>query len=583
MNNRYILYLVGMGLLALLLLLSDNMALVRLELGLLLDGSNSVQPELLTLFAIFAHIPAVLTVALQNALLGKPSGMVGRYPEIIVPLLVLITWAMAAVSSQVPTTVLVAGVVSATALGACYAAVRIVVAVSGRTKHLSSHVPDFSTSRMQAQSARSIYGLRVVMALVSFYALITLLHTAANVAWIMFVAVLVISAVAALGWLAIKAEQSVARRTAKTATQALSARLRVEPAEVALYYSGAAKAKHASPVKLAQELAKENMPPVIIAREEGAIKTLVKAPHRHLWLSPTINTLDAMAQPALRVIFYVNDAAKNGHFIRFNEFAHVMQATGPFANMQKLPRNCRMYDMIIAPDTARADLWRSAADPDMASRIVTLNPIEEYEKAHSYPSACPVMTLHLGTPSSATCAETPDLSPFLEMLPRLIALVKDCAIARLEIWLPDPAQGTSDPMLRLLHREVEVAIEGILDYDEENDVFTSPVSLHTGTPNEAANAADFPIVTAQSNLNAMRRTAKPLLWFDPAPAPEDVQPLGITAEDYTAALDAIWTAPTAPSHSRDETSATNRHFTSYAALIAAVTAQKLATTAEGGA
>jgi hypothetical protein len=200
--------------------------------------------------------------------------------------------------------------------------------------------------------------------------------------------------------------------------------------------------------------------------------------------------------------------------------------------------------------------------------------------AQTYPSACPVLTLHLGSMSLDAEGEAPDLSPFLELLPRLITAVKACGLARLEIWFPAPAQGTGDPMLRRLHRDVEMAIEASLEYDEEGNVLTPLVSQRTGTPQAAANAADFPILTGQSDLEALRSTGKPLLWFDPAPAPEGVQRLGENTDAYAAALDALWRAPAMPAEPTEETSAPYGHFTSYAALIEAVTAQKQFTSEE---
>jgi hypothetical protein len=46
------------------------------------------------------------------------------------------------------------------------------------------------------------------------------------------------------------------------------------------------------------------------------------------------------SQPGLRAVFYVNDAVKNGHFVRFNVFSHILLATGGLAAKDSLPRSC---------------------------------------------------------------------------------------------------------------------------------------------------------------------------------------------------------------------------------------------------
>lgn len=575
MKNRYFLYLTGMGLLAVLFLVGGSLPAMRATLAGLMDGSSSVQPAFVMVFALLAHGPAFLTVAQQNNLLGKPTGVIGRYPEALVPVLVLASWMMAGLAGQMGVGVFAGGVIAAIALVVCYAAVRLVVATSAKTAGLSSHVPGFSSAPLGRVGAQGIYAMRILAAAASLYALVVAVRTDAVPVWLVLALLVIGGAAALLGWFAITAEREVARRAASTATQALSGLLRAEPSEVAVYYSGPATSKHTAPVKLAGQLAEEGMPPVIIAREGGARKALVKAPHRHLWVLGTIDTLDAAAYRPLRVVFYVNDAAKNGHFIRFNEFAHVLVATGSIAAGPSLPRSCAMYDMIVAPSAAKADLWRTAAGPELVQRIVTLGPqkasSDGYKMAQTYPPACPVLSLYLGAPPLA--GETPDLAPFLEMVPRLIAAANARASARLEIWFPAPAQGTSDPMLRLLHRDVEMAIEASLEYDEEGNALTPLVSQHTGTPQAAANAADFPVLIGQSDLEALRGTGKPLLWFDPAEAPEGVQRLGESAEDYAAALQALWSKPAVVKPS-DEASPQDLHFTSYADLIAAVAAQK---------
>jgi len=496
------------------------------------------------LLSVLSHAPAFLPVAKQNALFGKPDGMLGHYPEAIIPVIVLASWLTISLLGNGQFVPVASGVVTAIGLGACYGAVRVIVAFSAKSARLSTHVPDFSAKVLRDIGTRGIYLMRVLLAAASLWALIAYHLTGDEAIWLPVVSVAIICVVAVLALFSIHIESTLSRRAAGTASQALAAQLFSAPSDVALYYSGPAASKHTAPAQLAKRLASESILPVIIVREDGARKVLAKVPHRHLWMCSTIDTLDAAAQPGLRAVFYVNDAVKNGHFVRFNDFFHILMATGALAAKDSLPRSCTMYDVIIAPDMAKAELWRAAASPELARRIVTVGGVRaaasEYAAAHAYPSACPLLTLHLGVWASKPNAHETELQELRHMLLRLIDAVSVSGLARLEIWFPLPANGAGSAVLRSLHRDAELAISSSITYDEDGFAEPSLVTLKSGTPSAAANAADFPIATSASDLKALRGTGKPLLWFDPAPAPEGIRTIEKTAGNFSAALQATW-------------------------------------------
>lgn len=511
---------------------------------LLAEGGLTFRDISLILLAFLSHAPAILPVTKQNAILGKPAGMLGRYPEAIIPVIVLISWVMISLLGNGQFAPVSSGIAVVIALGTCYGAVRMIVAFSAKSTRITTHVPDFSAKALRDIGTRGIYLMRILLSAASLWGLLDYLLTGQATTWLAIVSVATICVVALLAFFSIRIERTLSQRAAGTAAQALAAQLLSTPSDVALYYSGAVNSEHTAPAKLAAQLASEGILPVIIVREAGAQEILSNAPHSHLWICQTIDTLDAAAQPGLRAVFYVNDAVKNGHFVRFNDFSHILLVTGELAANHSLPRSCAMYDVIIAPDTAKAELWRTAASPDLARRIVTVGGVgataSDYTAATVYPSECPVLTLHLGDWGRKPNGGETELQKLRNMLLRLIDTVVASGLAHLEIWFPLPESGASSAVLRSLYRDAELAIRSSLSYDEKGVADPSLVTLKTGMPVDAANAADFPIATSASDLNALRGTGKPLLWFDPASSPDGIRAIENTAENFRTALEATW-------------------------------------------
>ena len=556
--------------------------LVLLATGLLSHGSSLdttsfdtaffalmayVPVTITVIFALMAHSLAVLTVSKQRSTLGSFAGIAGRYPEGPVPFLVLASWVTIGALTQSTMTALATGFTFSIAVAVCYVLVRVVRTQSVKSALLSGPTPGFSSTSIGRIATRGIYMLRILIASVSVYGLLFFALTESIMNWLSAFSIVVIFAAALLAFCGAKYERALAQNVGKTAKQAIAEQLALQPTELALYYSGAVTSKHTAPFKLASRLAKEGRPTAIIIREAYARSFLKKAPSRYVWFCPTIGTLDAVAQPELKVIFYVNEAAKNGNFIRFNNYAHVLQATGSTAAGKFLPQSCAVYDAIIAPDEVKADAWREAATPDMAKRIVTVGKnisTPNYLRARKYPETQPVVTLHLG--------EQPDFGDreaFLDRLLNLIRTVTKDGVARLEIWFPPAAEGAHDPVLRRQYNAIEKAIN-FQEKDEDEPTAVSLITLITGTPVEAANAADFPIATAASDLVGLRRSGKPLLWFDTDDLPDGFIQLQENKKGFLVALDLAWNEPV----HQTITGVDSGHFGTLTELIEAVKNEK---------
>jgi hypothetical protein len=234
-----------------------------------------------------------------------------------------------------------------------------------------------------------------------------------------------------------------------------------------------------------------------------------------------------------------------------------------------------MYDVIIAPDKAKADLWRAAASPELARRIVTVGGVGEigakYTAAKRYPSPCPVLTIHLSDWGLEPNPSETELQELRNMLQRLIEAIVSSGLARLEIWFPLPKSGAGSTMLRSLHRDAEIAISSSINYNEEGIAEPSLVTLKKGTPAAAANEADFPIATSASDLNALHSTGKPLLWFDPAPEPHGVRKIENTASNFSSALQAAWHECSRPEDFSVAEPETKGHYSDLRSLVEKLT------------
>lgn len=546
------------------------------------------------IFVLMTHALAVLTVAQQQRIFGNVKGIVGRYPEALVPLCVLFGWTIVAALTQPSLGNFATGVLFALALSVCYAAVRSVILNSTKSARLSNPTPGYSAAVITKLATRYLFFLRISVAVISASGLLAFAVTGIVSVWLPIFAVTVPCFAAILAVCCIQSERALAQGAGKMAKFAIGAQMAVKPVDLAIYYSGAVTSKHTAPVALATQLEKEHIPTAIIFREAEAKKALAKAPNNYLWFCPTINTLDAAAQPDLKMIFYVNDAAKNGHFIRFNDYKHVLRATGEIAAANSLPQSCDVYDVIIAPNEVTADAWRSAATPDMARRIVTVgakSDVSAYLPSLKYPSEIPLLSVHVG---GFTGKED------FYALRGLIEAVIENGKVRLDIWFPDASEGARDPLMRFMHREINRLLAGIsleetilersqsvtvrppiknakLKMDAERSVSIPLVALHAGGRADAANAADFLIATDASDLKAMRRTGKPLLWFGTGIAPAGLIHMQASSDNLETELEQAWNAPTQQS----ATGFSGRHFNSFAELVMALREDGTALQTEG--
>ncbi|PID36131.1 MAG: hypothetical protein CR993_06320 [Rhodobacterales bacterium] len=329
----------------------------------------------LELSVLLAYGPAFITLAQQRRYIGELP-FLPQYPEVLGIGLLAYGWVVVGAVSGRWLDSIGAGLLSVTGVALGYVAVRA-VSEAGRRAILSAK-PNAKPGLkpIMDPGLRQCYLLRVAAALLSLVASFTVLKGGgAEALWFA-----VCASVAGLSAAVLAAALGLAlyhqsRRGKQTAAGVIaSEELARGPAEVALYCSDSAKAKHLAIKRIASSLAAERVRTAIIARESHALPLLNKFSADYVWFAPYMGALDALARPGLKVVFYTHDGIKNGHFVRYNQYVHILDATtGSLSRADTPPKALTMYDFVIAPDQDTAQRWRSHADPRQAEMIVVID------------------------------------------------------------------------------------------------------------------------------------------------------------------------------------------------------------------
>ncbi len=543
--------------------------LTLLLLTLFAFFTQGVTQFLLVVFAIgLFHFPAFLPTALQKKLLKPKSNFLEKYPEIPVPLLLVACWIMVGTISNSYAAAVGHGVLAIVVISICFVSVRLLNVAAAITRRASSLTKTTEVIAISTSRHQTLYMLRICAVALSLMAAVTLVRgvslgfSSAVVQFILAAVVLMFSLVS------YRLEMSLQSSIKSKVSRIIGKNLKASPASVALYYSGPrlvdlrkSKSKIAinvNAVELVMHLKQKKIAPAVILRESHSVNVMESLELTHVWHCPTMGQLDYLAQPTLKVILYANDGVKNGHFIRFNQFKHVLVPTGRLAKAETLHRGCEIYHAIIAPSHAKAREWRAISGEKLAERIFTVGEYSadkpEYSVAKKYPKFKPTITLHVGQYSATQS--------------RVLALVKTVLSTKsafLEVWFPNEGRSFTSVQQAKLYSEIDGLLEAHGASCESDDQL--PVQLKLGTPSNAANAADFPIVHSGSLLDDLSATGKPLLWFDDALAPSSLANLGSSVAGFTSSLKSILEV-------RDENREDPMHFEYWEDLIASLSGPK---------
>ncbi|MBT5296181.1 MAG: hypothetical protein HOL32_11580 [Octadecabacter sp.] len=524
---------------------------------------------------LLAHLPTFLPVAMVEEFFGKAPAPLQPL-DVLLTLVVVFSWLMVEVVDgpgwSNPLTVLLVPLGLAMGFGAVRVNSRLAAEIA---RHAAPN-PVSDIQQLRQVTARAAYILRALAAAASLITALWVLGAGTDVAsaWGGAGAALCGAAALVVVGVGVNAMRQQARGAGQMAGVALSHMEHITqgPAEVILYCSNKPTAKHDRINKLAAGMVAEGLRCAIVAREWQSLKLLKSFGATYLWPVPFLAGISAVARPDVRAVFYTHDGVKNGHFTRFNQFRHILEAkTGALARAESLPQSVSMYDYVIAPSPSVAAAWRaadSAADP---GRILTTDFSKLAPAMEGDPQgALANVALFLPPPETAYTPVPAATRTAIQALFRHYQAASDAhmnALTYQDLIGPVPsnksrprsslseisrlyvsfAPGDTDA-LTLWHKP-------LLAIADDEDV---PLISHAyGQPKTIWAEGQILMVATYDQAVILRATGKPLLWIGEGPAPE-----GMVAYCPSSAV---------PIHEQARPAAPDpHHFTSYRALMANV-------------
>lgn len=558
MQKSYAIYL------SVLLLLALFSAGIHMDWADLAQNPHRLSMVLVAGYVTLAHAPSLLPVAKQRSFFG-PAPKWMTPPEIIHPPLIWGAWILIGFMLDQILVFMAAGLASALGITIGYIAVRTNMKIAGLLRQVAAPNPRYQTSKLAKPGARYAYLLRATATSTSLLgALWALTGSGSAALWLPLCTVM--AGVAAATLVAVNAHSSriQAQGAQRVAYTAIGQEEQVKGyAEVALYCSDKAGSKHSRIETINKALLAEGLNTAIIARETHSLARLGAFGATHLWSSPYLAGLDALARPNMRAAFYTHDGIKNGHFVRFNQISHILDAgTGAIANTEHLAKVLNMYDYIIAPNSSTAAVWRETAEGAWQGRILTLDtnslqtlpadqPIERtanvaisvrYSGKRGL-QITPQIFSNLKSVVSMYHAESQAFnSPETETVP--MTTLGFCSASRLLISV---ARQSED--INATWQEDIVSLG--------NDPTVPLISHSVGPSSVVWDEADIIIVTSIEDVDHLRTTGKPLLWMGSEPAPDGTVPFNPQKGETPYEVAARAPRPEPPQF----------HFTSYLTLL----------------
>ena len=508
---------------------------------------------------VLTHFPSILPVRNQVKYMGGAAKWFGRYPESPAPFLVWMAWVVGGAKTGQTGMMVLAGAVVALCLGVAYGAIRAVdmIAVRANTQVIAN--PALNLAPLRTLSARFIYFLRVLLVLGSGAAVVGSVALGSSAQAVLLLVISCAIGAATIGFFGVVQARAIARSGAHDAARQVRVAQQDHPAAVAVHYSQPAQSEHRTPKELSKTLREEGLLTALISRETSVHKTFKPVDADYLWPAPTITHLDAYALETLRAIFYTNDAIKNGHFTRFNQFIHVLVAeSGSLGRAVALPRGLAIYDAVVAPDFLTAQRWRAVASPEIACRIMTVGKLNVNATLLPAIRRCSedaVISVHVRS-------EDLEEATFGALMDGLLAVFADVVVlpevSLMLSYTPDRPSRFLDLLVAEFTRQAAV-INGT-DPEVPKRIF-----LREGRAEAFHNAADVLIATGEANVSEMLETQKLVFWLGGGTPPAGVLVIGQDGPAFGTQLEEK--IKTAVTH-------LSQHYDCYSDLVADIEAQR---------
>lgn len=307
------------------------------------------------------------------------------------------------------------------------------------------------------------------------------------------------------------ASRSASRELART----LASRPTVEPGrfKIAVYFAD-------SSVNMYQvrqwyeplALLAERWPVVILSRGATAAAALLQeSPVPVAYVRTVVALEQTLAEQDIRIVFYVNQNAKNFQMFRYGRIWHVFINHGESDKMYMMTNQFKAYDYsLVAGDAALARLDRALWDYDLAKRAIPIGRPQADHFAGTLPYTPDDRTVVLYAPTwegdRASAAYGSIASHGVRLVRELLATGRHRVIFR-----PHPRSGVVDPGYGAAKREIVTMISEANRVDPSaHHVFDDGAEIGW-----QISAADVAIVDISAMVYDRLATGKPLLVTRP--------------------------------------------------------------------
>lgn len=481
----------------------------------------------IAVFAVLLHAPSLVPVRIIRLGVGAK---LGAFPETPFFAFVFVAWGAAAILYGSTAYALTAGAIFAVSVGIQFGVVRAIDLIVKKVQNVGAHNPNFQANRLMSVLKRITFAMRAATAGLSLLVLWSFMASGEGAIWWLPIAVLapILSVMATYG----NGQNllAFAKQAAETADETIAAACADNPPTSAIYYSSAKSSRHRQLAPVIARLKEAGVVTALMSREQHSTDACRSAKPDHLWRAYTLDTLDTFARPSVKAALYLNDAAKNTHFIRFNEMAHILLAQDtPLSTRRRLRSNMTVYDAIVAPDVQVAALWRRNSDPELASRVVVVDP-----------NAVPLPELAQdknGYSTLALCLEpgsmpAQDMYHCVEVLRSIIRWVEADPTRRLMVSCQANPVSEETP---IKVDAAYLALRKVLKAEAET---SEQVTVLEGAETLVRSTGDILIGTGTDDLWSYAQSKRPLLLLGPWTERTDGRQLWGTPEEIVAQLDA---------------------------------------------
>ncbi|GAA6182399.1 hypothetical protein NBRC116594_38370 [Shimia sp. NS0008-38b] len=489
---------------------------------------------------LLVHAPAFMPVASHGKLLPSKSQVLNRYPEVIVPPMILLPWLIHGVSINASLGYWSVAVASLTSLVVGYLGVRVVRFLAERAQNQVCQSSTIKSASSSDISANVLFQLRALCAALSCSTLLWGMSGGDISLIFAFPPVLIAASAIIVVWSAHRLEIHSQRLAGATTNALLARQLSLKPTPLAVYHAGSTATQIQATKALCDTLSTAGLPFTLICREANAMTELRATKPTHLWFAPSLKSLSGCVQDAFQTILYANDTPKNSHFTRFSQYQHMLvTAFGDLARAEQLPKTLALYTRVIAASQSQAARWRANALGDIAQRVVTFDGTSLPDLAAAS-EVRPTFGLHLAPhwcPDQSHDASAMSQDDVMS----LITSVQSEGRADLQLWLPPAAVTLTAPVLNGLYQQlVAHGAKTNVETPLNTQTPAAPsLTVHFGTEAESISSADILLSAQAEGIERLMSSGKPVLWVGRSDPPSMVSTCALTPDSISSALDSL--------------------------------------------